>query len=75
MSELSPRWNRNDSNEAHVELTRMFQDGEIEPGAQVKALWETNELFRQYSLGVFRTAYYELRALFGHAHNNLYPYL
>nr|CAH0103734.1 unnamed protein product [Daphnia galeata] len=59
------RWNRDSGNPAHALLEKLFQDGTIEGTTQPKTVYDAHEIFKQYSLSVFRNVFNELKSSTG----------
>ena len=58
-----PKWSK-ESKAARV-LRQGLQDGEIDPNAPPKAVYESNPLFKQYKLDSFRSAFNKTKTEFG----------
>ncbi|XP_032778823.2 uncharacterized protein LOC116917465 [Daphnia magna] len=55
-------WIRDSSNPVHVFLEKLFQDGTIEGTTQSKTIYDAHEIFKPFSLGVFRNVFNELKS-------------
>jgi hypothetical protein len=65
MALVPTRWNRDSGNPAHALLEKLFRDGTIEGTTHPKTIYDTHEVFKQYSLGVFRNVFNELKSSTG----------
>lgn len=65
MALVPTRWIRDSSNPAHVFLEKLFQDGTIEGTTQPKTIYDAHEIFKPFSLGVFRNVFNELKSSTG----------
>ncbi len=60
------KWERNDSNPAHVFLKKMFLEDKIAPDEKAANVFSSNpEVFGAFSLPVFRNVFNELRGRHG----------
>ena len=65
MALMPTRRSRDSANPAHVLLEKLFRDGTIESTTQPKTIYDAHEIFKQYSLSVFRNVFNELKSSTG----------
>ena len=61
-----PKWSK--ESKAACMLRQGLQDGEIDPNAPPKAVYESNPLFKQYKLDSFRSAFNKTKTELGCQH-------
>ena len=65
MALMPTLWTRDSANPAHVLLEKLFRDGTIEDTIQPKTIYDAHEIFKQYSVSVFRNVLNELKSSTG----------